>query len=186
MAEPTIMRVAARSLPPAAGALVSVGVTGPATRFSFRGSREAAEACAAAFGCALPDEACRAAEAGERAALWLGPDEWLLLASESDTAALFASLEAALTLLPHALVDISHRQLGLTVTGAEAATLLNTGCPLDLDLSAFPVGMCTRTILGKCDIVLWRRASDTFRLEVNRSFSDYLVGYLRMAERGLG
>ena len=175
-----------REGPLAAERLVGVKLLPPMSRLSVRGSPEAARRLGLAFGVTLPMEVLRAEVEGERAALWLGPDEWLLLAPESDTAALFASLEAALTLLPHALVDISHRQLGLTVTGAEAATLLNTGCPLDLDLSAFPVGMCTRTILGKCDIVLWRRASDTFRLEVNRSFSDYLVGYLRMAERALG
>ncbi len=186
MAEPSTTRIAARGLSPAVGALVSVGLTGPATRFSFRGGAEAAEACAAAIGCGLPREACRAAESGDHAALWLGPDEWLLLAPESDTADLFAQIEAALATIPHALVDISHRQLGLAVAGPQVEALLNTGCPLDLDLSAFPVGMCTRTVLGKCDVALWRRAPDSFRLEVNRSFADYVVAYLRMAERGLG
>lgn len=186
MAEPTILRDIARSLPPAVGALVSVGLTGPATRLSFRGGPEAAEACAAAFGCALPREACRASETGDHAALWLGPDEWLLLAPETDTAALFASIEAATAAIPHALIDISHRQLGFALSGPQVEPLLNTGCPLDLGLSAFPVGMCTRTVLAKCDVVLWRCAPKTFRLEVNRSFADYVVAYLRMAERGLG
>lgn len=185
MAEPTIT-MATRAFPPGAGALVSVALVPAATRLSFRGGPEAAEACAAAFGCALPSEPCRAAEAGERAALWLGPDEWLLLAPERDTAALQTAVSAGLGTVPHALVDISHRQVGFAVAGAQAATLLNTGCPLDLDLGAFPVGMCTRTVLAKSDIALWRRATDHFRLEVNRSFADYVAGYLRVAERGLG
>jgi sarcosine oxidase, subunit gamma len=186
MADAVITATAARHLPPVAGALVSVGLTPPATRFSFRGDSDAVEACAEAFACALPLDACRAAEAGDRAALWLGPDEWLLLAPEAETAELFAGIEAALATVPHALVDISHRQVGFTVSGPEAATLLNSGCPLDLELDAFPVGMCTRTILGKCDVTLWRKRSDCFRLEVNRSFADYLAMYLRVAERGIG
>ena len=183
MAEPiTIDRVQ----PPGAGALVSVALVPPATRFSFRGGDEAAAACAAAFGCPLPRDACRAAEAGDRAALWLGPDEWLLLAPEAEGEALIPAIAGALGAVPHALVDISHRQVGFAVAGTRAAMLLNTGCPLDLDASAFPVGMCTRTVLAKSDVALWRVAPTLFRLEVNRSFADYVAGYLRVAERGLG
>lgn len=186
MAETATIPAATRAPPPAAAGLVSVSLVPPATRFSFRGDAAAADACAAPFGCDLPRDACRAATAGERAALWLGPDEWLLLAPEDETAALFAALEAAVGERPHALVDISHRQVGLAIAGAGAATLLATGCPLDLDAAAFPVGMCTRTVLAKSDVALWRRAPDVFRLEVNRSFADYVAGYLRVAERALG
>lgn len=186
MAESTAAPRASRAHPPGAGALVSVGLVPPATRFSFRGSDAAAEACGRALGCALPRDACRSAETGDRAALWLGPDEWLVLAPEAETASLFAAVEAGLGAVPHALVDVSHRQVGFAVAGRQAAALLNSGCPLDLHPSAFPVGMCTRTVLAKCDVVLWRRGPDSFRLEVNRSFADYLAGYLRAAERGLG
>lgn len=185
MAEATVARGPARAVPPGAGALVSFGLVPPTARFSFRGALEAAEACAGVLGCALPHDACRAAEEGARAALWLGPDEWLLLAPDGEAASLFAAIEAALGGTPHALVDVSHRQVGFAVAGRRAADLLNVGCPLDLDLSAFPVGTCTRTVLAKCDITLWRRGSDAFRLEVNRSFADYLAGSLRVAERGL-
>ncbi len=186
MAETTIPRAAARALPPGAGALVAVGLVPPATRFSFRGGAGAADACGRALGLPLPRDACRSAEAGDRAALWLGPDEWLLLAPEAETAPLFAAIESGLGGVPHALVDVSHRQVGFAVAGRQAAALLNAGCPLDLDPAAFPVGMCTRTVLAKCDVALWRRGPDAFRLEVNRSFADYLAGFLRTAERGIG
>ena len=182
MAEAT----AARAHPPGAGARVAVNLLPPAARLSFRGGEEAAEACGRAFGCVLPRAGCRADERGDRAALWLGPDEWLLLAPEGDGSALSAAIEAALADVPHSLVDVSHRQVAFRVEGREAATLLNAGCPLDLDASAFPAGMCTRTVLAKCDVVLWRRGPELFRLEVNRSFADYLAGFLREAERGVG
>ena len=38
--------------------------------------------------------------------------------------------------------------------------------------------MCTRTVFAKAEIVLWRTAADTFRVEVWRSFADYVVGML--------
>ena len=56
--------------------------------------------------------------------------------------------------------------------------MLSGACPLDLDLRAFPVGMCTRTVLAKADIVLWRTGQDTFHLEVWRSFAAYVSGLL--------
>ena len=184
MADAAVKPTASRAAPIGAGSLVAVGLAAPASRFSFRGGTEAAEACGTAFGCTLTEDVCRAMEQGERAALWLGPDEWLLFSAEAGTAGLFQTIETALGALPHALVDISHRQVGFEIAGAAAAAVLNTGCPLDLSLDAFPVGMSTRTVLAKSDIVLWRQAQDRFRLEVNRSFADYVAGYLRMAERG--
>jgi sarcosine oxidase subunit gamma len=49
---------------------------------------------------------------------------------------------------------------------------------LDLDVRAFAVGMCTRTVFAKAEIVLWRTAADVFRLEVWRSFTDYVASFL--------
>ena len=184
MAELSTRQEAARAAPIGAGTLVAVGLAAPASRFSFRGAPEAAAACGTAFGCALPQDVCRAVQQGGRAALWLGPDEWLLLSPEAGTASLFEAIETALAAVPHALVDISHRQVGFDIAGGAAAVVLNSGCPLDLSLASFPVGMSTRTVLAKSDIVLWRQAPDRFRLEVNRSFANYVAHYLRMAERG--
>ena len=59
------------------------------------------------------------------------------------------------------------------------------GQMLDLDERAFPVGMCTRTLLAKAEVVLWRIAPDSFRLEVWRSFAAYVSLYLAEAARGM-
>ncbi len=165
---------------------MSIALAAPATRFIFRGAPEAARLCGEAFGCGLSMEPLRAQHEGHRAALWLGPDEWLLLALDApDAAELAASIEAATAPVPHSLVDVSHRQVGVDVVGERAASLLNAGCPLDLDPKAFPVGMSTRTVLAKADITLWRQAQDRFHIEVNRSFAPYAVAFLRNADHGL-
>lgn len=156
----------------------------PAARFILRGRPGAVEAAAPAFGAALPQLACRAATAREgRAALWLGPDEWLLLAPPGDGPALATALERAMDGHPHSLVDVSSRQVGIEVSGPDAPAALNAGCPLDLDPSAFPVGACTRTVLAKAEIVLWRTAPDTFRVEGWRSFAAYVWAFLVEASR---
>lgn len=153
--------------------------TPPLARYVFRGNPVARAAASAAFGVDLATESCRAAAAGARAALWLGPDEWLLLVPDEEGAAIGAALQAALSALPHSLVDVSHRQVGLGVLGARAEWLLESHCPLPLNLRDFPVGTCTRTVFAKTEIVLWRQAAERFHVEVWRSFSQYLVGLLQ-------
>lgn len=148
------------------------------TRYSLRGGADARAAVAAAFGVEPPTQACRAATNGARAALWLGPDEHLLIAAESDAATLATALPAALAGIPHSLVDVSHRQVAFEVRGPHAEWLLAHGCPLDLAETAFPVGMCTRTVFVKAEILLWRTAADRFRIETWRSFTDYVITLL--------
>jgi sarcosine oxidase subunit gamma len=151
-------------------------------RFIFQGDAAARAAAGRAFGVALPEDACRASVAGERAALWLGPDEQLLLAPAGSQARIAAELEIALSGIPHSLVDVSQRQVALAVAGPTARDLLASGCPLDLDPEAFPVGMCTRTLFGKAEALLWRPSAEEYHLEVGRSFADYVRAWLREAQ----
>jgi sarcosine oxidase subunit gamma len=156
----------------------------PATRHILRGGPAVMLEAGKALGLTISQVACRAATAGNGAALWLGPDEQLLLAPEGVDIA--AAVEPAVRDLPHSLVDVSHRQTAFQVSGSNATLLLNAGCPLDLDESAFPVGMCTRTVLAKAEIVLWRTSRDVFHVEVWRSFADYVSSFLAEVARELG
>lgn len=184
MSDATI--TAARRSPLSAEASSLGGVTltpgAPRLRLILRGDA-AAEAAGGAFGAELPRRPNRSATAGERAALWLGPDEWLLLAPETDAAGLPASLESALAHAPHALVDVTHRQTAILVSGSGVEPLLNAFVPLELTEAAFPVGMATRTIFEKAEIVLWRTGSAAFHIEVWRSFAPYVWELLEAVRR---
>jgi sarcosine oxidase subunit gamma len=156
----------------------------PAARLILRGSEAVRIACGMVFGADLPSELGAAGEGDKRAALWLGPDEWLLIADGADAPAIIDVLESVLEGTAHSLVDVSHRQLGLIAGGRAAARVLNAGCPLDLDLKAFPVGFATRTLFDKVEIVLWRRAEVAFHIEIWRSFAPHLAASLAEAARG--
>jgi sarcosine oxidase, subunit gamma len=155
-----------------------------ANRWTLHGGADARARAASVFGVELPETACRAAINETRAALWLGPDEQLLLdlapgeRGDDSQASLGSALEHALAGTRHALVDVSHRQFALELSGEHAMTILAAGCPLDLDPVEFPVGMCTRTVFAKADIVLWRTQTDAFHIEVWRSFAGYVVGLI--------
>ena len=119
----------------------------------------------------------RCAGANGKLAARLGPDEWLLCAPP-DTAEF--SLEGE----HHALVEVSHRYVALSV---DSAIVLAAGCPLDLHPQAFTVGSATRTLLGKAEIVLWRLSdAPSYRVECARSFAPYVHAFLREAAREFG
>jgi sarcosine oxidase subunit gamma len=155
-----------------------------AARFILRGGEGARLATGMAFGAEPPVRLGPAGEGVRRAAIWLGPDEWLMIAEGADSASLGETLESVLNGTAHSLVDVSHRQIGLMVSGPGAARVLNAGCPLDLDLRAFPLGFATRTVFDKAEIVLWRRGATMFHVEVWRSFAPYLALSLIEAARG--
>jgi sarcosine oxidase, subunit gamma len=155
----------------------------PASRFVLRGGPQALVAAVSALGLPRSDSPCRAVRNDGRAALWLGPDERLLIDSADAAQEVRGSLQGALAGMPHSLVEISHAQAAFEVSGVHAATVLNTGCPLDLDRSSFPVDMCTRTVFAKAQIVLWRTGPETFRVETARSFIPYVTKILAEAAR---
>ena len=144
-------------------------------RMSLRGD---AAALGAELHVALPARPGGVTVAGDRTALWLGPDEWLLLAPLN-------SLDPRISVGAGAVVDISHRHVGLVLEGDDAAVALATGCPLDLHPSVFAPGTCTRTVFGKAEIVLWRRDAAHFHIEVWRSFAGYVRDRLDLAAREL-
>ena len=152
-----------------------------AARFIFRGDADVAAIAGATFGVKLSLTPCRAENLGGRAALWLGPDEWLLIAEGEEPEPIAAALGAALAPRAHSLVDVSQRQIGLELEGALAARALNAGCPLDLREVSFPVGMATRTMIAKAEAVVWRRGQRRFHVEIGRSFADYAATFLSEA-----
>jgi sarcosine oxidase subunit gamma len=154
-----------------------------ASRLLLQGNATARNAAAAVWGVGFSETSCRALTAGSRATLWLGPDEHLLWQESREQPLPLAELEQALASHAHSLVDISHRQMALEIAGPDATVILNGACPLDLDLSAFPVQMCTRTAFAKAEIVLWRTAPQVFHMEVWRSFQSYVLDLLHEIAR---
>ncbi len=166
----------------------------PRERISLRVSPEFIGRVESALGFDLPQRsktsgisttpADASAGAGQaRAALWLGPDEWLVLGPDASTDDAASMLPALAAIDGASAVDVSHRNLALRVEGPAAEAVIAAGCPQDLRLARFPVGACSRTVLTKAEIVLWRTGETTFEIECWRSFADYVWGFLEDAAR---
>lgn len=121
------------------------------------------------------------ATAGEkgRFALWLGPDEWLVIDEEG--ADLVEACAGVAEL--HSAVDVSHRNVALRIEGPAAKDVLAAGCPQDLSPPRFPVGAASRTVFGKAEVIVWRRGERDFHVECWRSFADYVFMLMETASR---
>ena len=158
-------------------ASLPVGLLPPAVRYTLR----VASAPRDAAGFQLDGEINCVTWRDGRLAARLGPDEFLLIAPAGEDS-LMSDVSAALESTFHSLVDISHRHVAFEMSGPNAADILNNGCPLDLADAAFPAGTATRTLLGKCEIVLMRIDDrPVYRVECWRSFAGYVRDFLATA-----
>ena len=184
--------VVPRRLSPLDGRQVSgPGVTlvpaGPRRRLSLRASDDSLAATGTALGLELPVRPKTSSREGGVSALWLGPDEWLIVDESEAAESLAASngpLAKALAAISGiAVVDISHRNVGIVVEGPAAEAVVAAGCPQDIRPASFPIGACSRTVLSKAEIVLWRTGEQRFEIECWRSFADYVWTFLAEASR---
>ena len=145
-------------------------------RWSLRAKSDDLGRLEAAWGAPLPLIPLSSASAGDRHALRLGPDEWLLLADADCAADGLALLPPS---PPFSLVNVSDRHVAWTLAGLRAADVITACCPLDLSDAAFAAGGATRTVFGKAEILLWRQGLEaSWRIETSRSFTDYVTRQL--------
>ncbi|HET7236939.1 MAG TPA: sarcosine oxidase subunit gamma family protein [Actinomycetota bacterium] len=112
--------------------------------------------------------------------LWLGPDEWLVVADPGNAVASAAALEGSLAGGHHSVVDVSANRAVLELRGAGRHELLASACPLDLHRRAWGEGRCAQTLFGAAPVLLQERLGAT-RVFVRPSFAGYVVDLLRSA-----
>lgn len=118
---------------------------------------------------------------GDRAVLWLGPDEWLLVAPDGDRPELSPGdrPDPALDNAAWSIVDVSANRTTIELRGPLARDVLDQGCTLDLHPRAFHTGQCAQTNLAKAHVILWQFADEPgYRLMVRSSFAKYLADWL--------
>lgn len=145
-------------------------------RFSLRLMPEGTDPAGEVLGFRLPMRIGARQAAGSREVVCLGPDEWLVVCDDADRAVIeqgFATLAAS---VPHALVDLSDRELTVSVSGARATELLTLGWPRDPQSVA--VGTARRTVFDGVTVVIWRDGETQWRLDVWRSFAPHVLDLL--------
>lgn len=164
----------------------NIRLLAPRARFTLRIAPALIANTPEVVGFALDLGLNRCRSVGTRTTMRLGPDEWALSGPVAETRQMERDVEGALGGLHHALFDVSHARVAMSVFGPGAADVINAGCPLDLSSQAFPGGSATRTLLGKAEIVLARPGEAlAFEVECARSFAAYVRDFLTEAVRGI-
>jgi sarcosine oxidase subunit gamma len=157
------------------------------TQVNLRGNASDAAFAAAvrgAIGCELPREANTHAVGPDIAAIWLGPDEWLVVAQAGRADAISASLRQALAGKRHSVSDVSASRTVIEISGSDARLVLAKGCPLDMHSSSFAPPRTAQTLLAKANVIIQcMDAAPRYRLFVRSSFASYVAEWLTDAAR---
>jgi sarcosine oxidase, subunit gamma len=130
----------------------------------------------------LPAAPNTATTTGDRDALWLAPDEWLVVGAPGVAGAIADELGRSLDGLHHSVVDVSANRVALELAGPSRHDLLASACPIDLHPRSWGEGRCAQSVFGAAQVLLHERDEVT-RLFVRPSFADYVVDLLLVAAR---
>ena len=171
----------APSVDPAA----EVGVTMRALPYSpsllLRGESDDSvflQGCRDALGFELPVAPNHGLFLDDIAALWLGPNEWLVWGEGCRE-----QLAEQLKNCRHALIANGDGQQVIALSGPRGGDVLAKLCPLDLTSGDLSPGRCTRSILAGIAMTLWVHPSGAYHIHVGRSFADY--AWRILADAGL-
>ncbi|MET1089787.1 MAG: sarcosine oxidase subunit gamma family protein [Arthrobacter sp.] len=149
-------------------------------------SGDAGQRVAAVTG-GLPSACGGVSGTGDTSVLWLGPEEFLVVAPteahESLGGDLIQALREALAEGAGQVVDLSANRTTFELTGPRARAVLEKGCSLDLHPRVLTSGTALSTEIGNIPAVLWKTGEESFRVFPRASFADFLGRWLLDAMR---
>jgi sarcosine oxidase subunit alpha len=171
------------------GGAAALTPLGEGPRFILRGDQQALGATLAEQGVVLPETACTIAASESARTLWLGPDEWMILAVDGYGATLADGIRAACEGTHHQLVDVSDYYTDIGISGARSRDLLGKLTTLDMHPRAFQAGEVRGSMFERVPAVLRLEPDavpEAFALTIRWSHADYLWCLLALAGREYG
>ncbi|MGI9451796.1 MAG: sarcosine oxidase subunit gamma [Geminicoccaceae bacterium] len=129
----------------------------------------------------LPTEPCASTRNGDVSALWLGPDQWLIISAREADTGLVTKLDEALASVRASITDVSAGRVVFRLAGPNAIDVLAKGCPLDLHPSVVKPGYVAGSVLAKITALVHLVEEGVIDLHVGRSFADYAWTWLEEA-----
>jgi len=168
-----------------AGLTIRIADRGPVGQVTLRGNLASAKLLAAvtnATGVGVPLPLMAAFDEGT-GAVWMSPDELLLLTAYGEAGAVVDALDTALAGEHHMAVNLSDARAVIALSGAGVPEVLAKGAPLDFSEAAFPTGRARRTHLGGVAAGIWRLGREEWEVVCFRSYARHLFDWLTMAAR---
>ena len=132
----------------------------------------------------LPTEANTSTSGDTLTALWLSPDEWMLL-SNSTVSEDTNTYEVENNLINNiskvnlgAIVDVSDQFVMINIKGSKIFDLFATGSPFNFNEFKNKKGSVVQTILSHIDVIIHLTEINEVNLLVRRSFSEHLYSWI--------
>ena len=164
---------------------ISVKEISPVMKINLRGKkREFLTNVGKNLNMILPTEANTSTTSDKLTAIWLSPDEWMIVSNElvsKDTnkyklqEMLFNSISKT-TL--GAVVDVTDQFVQLELKGENIYEIFSAGSPFNFNEFKEKKGSTTQTILNHVDVILHHKDKNIVNLFVRRSFAEHLYSWI--------
>lgn len=132
----------------------------------------------------LPTEANTSTTSDKLTAIWLSPDEWMIVSNElvnKDTnkyelnEILFNSISKTNL---GAVIDVTDQFVQLELKGKNIYEIFSAGCPFNFNEFKEKKGSTTQTVLNHIDVILHHKEENVVNLFVRRSFAEHLWSWI--------
>jgi sarcosine oxidase subunit gamma len=158
-----------------------INIRGDAGESAFTG------AVKTATGVELPRVANTVATAGDVRILWLGPNEWWVVASDARRVEILNGLRQAFAGQHTNVTDVSESRTVISMSGPAARDVLARGISNDLHPRVFGPGQCLQTSLSRTNVLLHQVDGEpAYEIYVLKSFADYLWRWIGLIAEDFG
>ena len=132
----------------------------------------------------LPIEANTSSSSEKYTAIWLSPDEWMIVSNNMDSKdnndyeieeLLFNKISKTNS---DSATDVTDQLVMINLSGEKIFDLLCTGCPFDFNDFRSKKGSSTQTLLAQIDVIIHHNEINSVNLFVRRSFSEHLMSWI--------
>ena len=132
----------------------------------------------------LPTEANTSTTSDKLTAIWLSPDEWMIVSNEivsNDTnkyelyEMLFNSISKTNL---GAVIDVTDQFVQLELKGENIYEIFSAGSPFNFNEFKEKKGSTTQTVLNHVDVILHHKEENVVNLFVRRSFAEHLCSWI--------
>ena len=132
----------------------------------------------------LPTEANTSTISDKLTAIWLSPDEWMIVTNDvikKDTnenqlnEILFNSISKSNL---GAVIDVTDQLVQLEIKGENIYEIFSAGSPFNFNEFKNKKGSTTQTILNHIDVIIHNKGNQIVNLFVRRSFADHLWSWI--------
>tara|TARA_B110001452_G_scaffold76090_1_gene61800 strand:+ start:38 stop:601 length:564 start_codon:yes stop_codon:yes gene_type:complete len=132
----------------------------------------------------LPIEANTSSSSNNYTAIWLSPDEWMIVSNNTINKEnndykieelLFNNISKTNL---GSVTDVTDQFVTINISGERIFDLLSTGCPFDFNNFKSKKGASVQTLLTQIDVIIHHNEINSVNLFVRRSFSAHLMSWI--------